>query len=145
MPDKDRENENASDFGYMEELSRAYREALTRRITARESVLSEEKRELLGAMQREIRAIAEVTMREDRREDRRELALMICESAEECLDLLSPSEEAKENTPPFGLSRAVLLGNRSLNLLVRHAREENKLTMLVLSELSCLYALAAIN
>lgn len=144
MPDKDREQEG-SDFSYMEELSRAYREALTRRIRPRESELPEEKRDLLGAMQREIVVIALSAVREEKREERREIALMIRESAEECLAALSQGTDIEEGTPPPSLARAVLLANRSLNLLVRHAREESKLTMLVLSELSCLYALAAIN
>ena len=144
MPEKDRESERADDFGYMEELSRAYREALTRRITSRESSISEEKRDLLGTIQREILYIAESTAREERGEARRELALMIRESAEECLRALSIEAKGESATLP-SLSRAVLLANRALNLLIRHAREESKLTTFVLSELSALYALAAIN
>ena len=70
---------------------------------------------------------------------------MIAESAEECLRLIGKKGESEETSPAPTLPRAVLLANRSFNLLIRHTREQSPLTSLILSELSALYALAAIN
>ena len=145
MADEEKENASEDNFGYMEQLARAYREALTKRLTGRPS-LSDEKKGLLAAMQREIKGIAWRVYQAEKREERRELSLMVTESAEECLRLLEEEGgEGAEVRPAPLLARAVLLANRCLNLLIRHARETSLLTTLVMSELSALYALAAIN
>lgn len=146
MSEEDKKKEVVDDFGYMEELSRAYRDALTKRIAPR-PVLPEEKKEAISAMQREIKETAERAFRSETREERRELALMIKESAEEALELLGESGVPISEKVPAAraLARAVMLANRSLNLLVRHAKEQSPLLSLILSELSALYALAAIN
>ena len=146
MEKDDEEKEAYSDFGYMEELSRAYREALAKRIV-RASELPDEKKEAIAAMQREIKEIGERVLHGEVREERRELSLMIKESAEEMLNVLGKSEGTPAETVPAerALARAVMLANRSLNLLVRHAKEQSQLLNLIFSELSALYALAAIN
>ena len=145
MGDDKKENITEDNFGYMEELARAYRETLTKRLTG-QPALEGEKRDALAAMQRELREIAKRAYKAEKREERRELSLMIAESAEECLRLLgTPNETPVGDSPAPTLPRAVVIANRSLNILIRHTREGSLLTNLVLSELSALYALAAIN
>ena len=142
---KDQEAQN--DFGYMEELSKAYEATFAKRL-ARPYGLEEEKRELIAAMQSEIKCAAERAYASARSEESKELLLMLRESAEECLHVLSLEEMSKSKTNvPDGalLSHALILANRSYNLLLRHTRECSPLTMLILSELSALYALAAIR
>ena len=135
-----------SDFGYMEELSKAYEAALAKRLTR--PSLPEEKRAAVASMQREISEAAERVYPSAQSEEKKELLTMLKESAHECLTLLEA-----ENLPSvpsrvpdaFLLSRAVILANRTLNLLVRHTKETSPLVFIILSELSALYALAAIR
>ena len=141
------EKEEPNDFGYMEELSKAYESALAKRLT-RPYGLNEEKREIIAAMQSEIKYAAERTYPASGSEERKELLLMLRESAEECLHALSAEEKvpSKQSVPDAALlSHALMLANRSYNLLLRHTKECSPLSMLVLSELSALYALAAIG
>ena len=137
-----------SDFGYMDELSRAYEAAFAKRLKKNE--LSNEKRELLFKMQTELISVAEEVREKEGSEERKELALMLFESARECARLYGEESaginEKKEGVPrAVLLARAVLLCNRSLNLLLRHEDGKEKGVLLILSELSALYALAAIN
>ena len=85
-------------------------------------------------------------------ESKKELARMVKESAEETLRALSYDDEEtfaadpnEQPTPSALCCRAVLLCNRCLNLTVRHTACDWKLFCLLSSELSALYALAAIN
>ena len=77
---------------------------------------------------------------------------MLKESAEETLGAIGFTEEpdfspdpTRGMTVPALLSRATLLANRCLNLLIRHGEGETRLFYLIISELSVLYAFAAIN
>lgn len=144
MSDRDNGGEMPSDLGYMEELSRAYAAALKRRLE-RSTLpsLPEEKVALLLSLQREIWSAAASLLPYCKSEERRELTLLLRESAEECITLCA-GETPKEvgNTT---LSRAVLAANRALNLLIRHRDGQDRLLYLILSELSALYALAAIG
>ena len=146
MDEKEKTSETSSDFGYMEQLSKAYEAAFSERRKA--SDLPEEKRELLLKMQHEIALTAKSAALSFGDPAKKELALMVKESAEEILAALSSDELPSSQSgamPESALSRAVLLANRSLNLLLRHNRCIRSETMLVLSELSALYALAAIR
>ena len=148
-PKKTNEEE---DFGYMVELSKAYQEAFSKRIAGKKNPLSEEKRALLATMQGELSRTGGKVALALREEEKKELARMLKESAEEFLRALAWEEEP-DFTPdpyvlkplPFLLARATLLANRSLNLLIRHGECDDKLFRLVTSELSALYAIAALN
>lgn len=147
-----KKQEQTESFSYMEELSKAYKEAFAKRLAGRAPCLNEEKRELLIKMQLEISRAAGKLALALSSEEKKELARMIKESAEETLRALAYDEEETFFADPINplppsllLSRAVLLANRSLNLLVRHTRFDETPIFLVLSELSALYALAAIN
>lgn len=145
MPEKD-------EFEYMEQLSKAYREAFAKRLIKKQSAFPEEKRAALSKMQAEEHRLAGMIAGGLSTEESRELAEMIKESASECLALLSFDENTVLPIPDLStphparlLSRAVILANRCLNLLTRHTEGEPRLIFLILSELSALYALAAIN
>lgn len=149
---EEKENERKDPFSYMEKLSQAYEEAFSKRLKKVSPPFSPEKRELLVKMQCEISRIAGKLAVATGQEEKKELARMIKESAEESLRALRYDEEEPFGTddlamlPPALLSaRAVLLANRSLNLVVRHTTCDAKLFPLLCSELSALYALAAIN
>ena len=137
---------------YMEELSAAYREAFAKRLAKKPNELSEEKRGAIVKMQLELSRTAGKLALAFRIEEKKELARMIKESAEETLRALAYDEEetfaadpVTPEPPALLLTRAVMLGNRCLNLLVRHNECNERLFYLVSSELSALYALAAIN
>ena len=139
-------------FGYMEELSKAYREAFSKRLASKKDILSEEKRALLTSMQGEISLAGGKIALAVREEEKKELARMLKESAEECLGVLAGEEEPRFLPDPYAakplsflLARATLLANRALNLLVRHGTCDDKLFRLITSELSALYAIAALN
>ena len=150
--EKEEKNSQDNPFGYMEELSKAYKQAFAERIAGKKRLLSEEKRSAIAEMQGEISRAAgriAVLSSENRK---KELARMVKESAEETLRALDFDREpifAADALPgPSAgvlLSRATLLANRCLNLLVRHTETEPRTIFLILSELSALYAFAAIN
>ncbi len=146
----EKENSSGNPFAYMEELSKAYHEAFLKRVAKRTFPLQEEKRAALCSFQGEIARLADAALPALENEYKKELALMAKESAEECLRLLGKEGDERVAEPkpaalPLLLSRAVLLANRSLNVLVRHAEADDKTAFLILSELSALYAIAAIN
>ena len=152
MERKEDQNKTGNNFEYMEELSKAYREAFAKRLIQRQTTLPEEKRDAICKMQTELTHIVEVLSRTMHSEIRKELAAMARESAEEFLRLLSDGKEqvrtpgSMPNLPLTAvLPRATLLANRSLNLLVRHSEPPDRMIFLILSELSALYALAAIS
>ena len=139
-------------LAYMEELSVAYQRAFAERLAKSRCPLSEEKRAAILEMQLELSRAAGKLALAFGEESKKELARMIKESAEETLRALSYDEEEAFAADPLAppspsalLCRAVLLGNRCLNLLVRHAACDMKLFCLISSELSALYALAAIH
>lgn len=147
LPEKD-----SKALDYMEELSVAYQRAFAERLAKSRCPLSEEKRVLMIKMQREVSRNAGKLALIHSDESKKELARMIKESAEETLRALSCDEEEvfaadpeKQPTPSDLCCRAVLLCNRCLNLTVRHCACDQKLFCLISSELSALYALAAIN
>ena len=150
MDRKDKISEE-NGFGYMEELSAAYAKAFRKRLAGKTRVLSEEKRAAIAEMQSEISRAAGRIAILSADEEKRELARMIKESAEETLRLLESDEIAFTADPTRMpslsalLSRATLLANRCLNLLVRHAEADERIALQILSELSALYAIAAIN
>ena len=140
------------DLGYMEELSKAYREAFAKRLSCHGKELSEEKRNAILRMQTELSRIAGKLAIAFHAEEKKELARMIKESAEETLRVLCYDEEETFSADPITplppavlLSRAVMLTNRCLNLILRHTTCDERLFQLILSEISALYAIAAIN
>ena len=144
---EDRREEN---FDYMEKLSEAYASAFAKRIAETAPPIPEEKRDLLVKMQREIAQISEAILPACKGEERKELTLMIRESAEEILTLFGAEREAAKRPyaslpPALLLPRGVLLANRSLNAIIRHSKTDQRLLPLLLSELSAFYALAAIS
>lgn len=151
MSDTERETPETGENGYMEELSKAYAEAFRKRLAGKSRSLSEEKRTAIGEMQSELSRAAGRIALGMADSEKKELARMLKESAEEMLSLLETDEIAfvadPERTPPLSatLVHATMLANRSLNLLIRHTQADERLMFLVLSELSALYALAAIN
>ena len=153
MPErKDAAPQGETTQDYMEELSAAYREAFAKRLAKRGHDLPDEKRNLIFKMQTELSRAAGKLAVSFRAEEKKELARMIKESAEETLRALRYDEEesfsadpATPEPPAVILTRAVMLANRCLNLLVRHNDCSERLFYLVSSELSALYALAAIN
>ena len=152
MQGTEKSKNTEDNFEYMEELSKAYREAFAKRIAEHKPELSEEKRNALTAMQWELARGAALLRRAFPTSEKQELAAMLKESAEECLRLLGYTESevfsaADLTSLPLAaiLTRAVMLANRSLNFAVRHAGASSQLQILILSELSVLYALAAIN
>ena len=151
MAENEEQNKQKEDFSYMEALSKAYEEAFAKRLK-RSLRLSEEKRDLVVEMQREIDGLLGLLSRTMHSDVRKELASMIRESASEILHLISEdgTDAATANAPsnlPLTalLPRATLLANRSLNLLIRHGENTDRIVLLILSELSALYALAAIS
>ncbi|HCU56184.1 MAG TPA: hypothetical protein DIC18_02480 [Clostridiales bacterium] len=151
MTDNQRGESAENSFAYMEELSKAYTAAFAKRIKNSACPLSEEKKQLLLELQSEIARIATKVTASCRTEEQKELSSMIKESAEEAIGYIweKQPERPEEETPflpaALLLSRAVILANRSLNLLIRHTMYDEKLFALFLSELSALYALAAIR
>lgn len=148
----DHEEHREDPLEYMEELSRAYREAFRKRLEKGDVTLSPEKREGIARMQWEIARIAERLRRFLDGEEKKELCQTIGESAEEILTYLRYREEDALPTTRLPAERAnemlircVLLANRSLTLLLRHTRADERLVFLVLSETSALYALASIR
>ena len=141
-----------NDFGYMEELSKAYAEAFAGRLAGKNRSLSEEKRAAIAKMQAEISRDAGRIAVASREEEKKELARILKESAEEVLRVIGCDEEPNFVRDPVPmpsiaalLSRATLLANRCLNLLLRHREAEARPVFLILSELSALYAFAAIS
>ena len=151
MTENEEQNEQKNDFEYMEALSKAYEEAFAKRL--KKAVrLPEEKRNLIAKMQAEIDGLLALLSRTMHSDVRKELASMVRESATEVLRRLSEEEKpaaAAGSLPNLPLTallpRATLLANRSLNLLVRHGEATDRTAFLILSELSALYALAAIS
>ena len=148
----DRSDETPAESGndYMEELSKAYREAFRKRLASTAHSLPEEKRAALGEMQSELSRTAGKIALLSPSGEKKELACMLKESAEEILSLLETEisfTADPEETPPLSamLTRATMLANRCLNLTVRHTRSNERIVHLLLSELSALYAFAAIN
>ena len=148
---KDQEARTEDTFGYMEELSKAYKEAFAKRLAKNQASLPEEKRDAIAKMQGEIAACA-AEIGAAAPPVKKEFAAMIKESAEEVLHLLSESEtplptqeEAASRPLSYLLTQCVILANRSLNLLTRHTENADRIVFVILSELSALYALAAIN
>lgn len=151
MAENEEQNKQKEDFSYMEALSKAYEEAFAKRLK-RSLRLSEEKRDLVVEMQREIDGLLALLSRTMHSDVRKELASMIRESSSEILHLISEdgtdaaTASAPSNLPLTALlPRATLLANRSLNLLIRHGENTDRIVLLILSELSALYALAAIS
>lgn len=149
--DRESEKPEESGFEYMEGLSKAYAEAFRKRLAGKSLALPEEKRAVITEMQREISRAAGRVAILSAEDAKKELARMIKESAEEILGL-TESEEITfsadpPNAPPLAalLARATLLANRCLNLVVRHAEATPRIFSLIVSELSALYAIAAIN
>ena len=152
MQEEERPISDENPFEYMEALSKAYGEALSKRLHRGECDLSEEKRAALIKMQLDLSRSGGRLAVIFAQEEKKELSRMIKESAEESLRYLRYDEEEVFETDPFAslspaaiLSHAVLLANRSLNLLIRHTLSDEKPVRLVLSELSAIYALAALN
>ena len=150
MAENEEQNKQKDNFEYMEALSKAYEEAFAKRLK-KPSRLPEEKRDLIVKMQWEIDGLLALLCRAMHSDARKELGSMIRESATEVLRLLS-AENAEDNARTLPnlpltalLPRATLLANRSLNLLIRHGDTAEQMTFLILSELSALYALAAIS
>ena len=148
---EDNPNRDGS-LAYMEELSKAYEEAFAKRLTVKRNRLPEEKRNAIGEMQAEISRIAGKIALLSTVDEKKELARMVKESAEETLRAIEyeaePAFTADPTTPTppaLLLARATLLSNRCLNLTVRHTDFDAKVAFLLLSELSALYAFAAIN
>ena len=136
--------EQTSDFSYMTKLSEAYKRAFAER---KPFALDKEKRLYLARMQRETEEIAKTLANYFEREEKKELALMLQKSANDAAMLLGECEAYEgEAEPPATslLTRAVLLANRSLNALADE-RSCGKLYHCILSEISALYALAAIG
>lgn len=141
---KTESEEPTSDFSYMAKLSEAYKRAFAER---KPFALDEEKRLYIAKMQRETAEIARTLAGYFEREEKKELALMLQKSASDAVLLLGECEACAEDTarPAASLlTRAVLLANRSLNAL-SEAKAAGKLYHCVLSEISALYALAAIG
>lgn len=141
--------EESSDFGYMNDLLKAYHETLAEK-KAKESALTSERKERVGESQKEIRSICKELLTRGAEAERKELVLTAKESAEECLGALSIDLEEKENryaryATSKLLSRCVLLCNRDLNLLIRHGIKSSRLIFLILSELSAFFSIAAIK
>jgi len=149
--DRDEKTSKESGFEYMEGLSRAYEEAFRKRLEGKTHALEGEKRAALCRMQGEISRTAGRIAILSSENEKKELARMVKESAEEILRLLDSEEIAfsadPTQTPPISalLSRTTLLANRCLNLIVRHRETDERLFFLITSELSALYAIAAIN
>jgi len=149
--DREEKTTEESGFDYMEGLSKAYEAAFQKRLRGRERTLSDEKSAAIGTMQGEISRTAGRIAVLSADDAKKELARMIKESAEEILRLLDKQEvdfsADPTDSPPISalLSRATLLANRCLNLLVRHGEADERLFYLTMSELSALYAIAAIN
>ncbi|MBQ7712353.1 MAG: hypothetical protein IJT69_00905 [Clostridia bacterium] len=150
MADGEEKKPAENEGGYMEELSKAYAEAFRKRLAGNTRILPEEKRVAIAEMQRELSRTAGKLALLSPTNEKKELARMLKESAEETLSLLETEESfvadpAKAASLSALLTRATMLGNRCLNLLVRHTRSDERLVHLILSELSVLYAFAAIN
>lgn len=144
------EKEEPADFGYMNELLKAYNESLRKKKAQNE--LSDEKKAYIASAERRVKEIASSIAARAPLAEIKELAFMAKESAEGCLNVIGeedPSEEKPRdyaNFPlPALLSRAVLLANRALNALVRNGRGNDRAISLILSQLSALYAIAAIR
>ena len=136
----------------MEELSEAYQAAFAKRLAIGQSSLSEEKRTAIIRMQLELSRTAGKLALAFRSEEKKELARMIKESAEETLRALHYDEEEVFSADPITplppavlLARAVMHANRSLNLLLRHKEADQRIFDLILSELSAIYAIAAMG
>lgn len=149
--EKDAETKTEDTFGYMEQLSKAYKEAFAKRIARKDAIVPEEKRDAIINMQEEIAACA-AEIGAAVPPVKKEFVAMIKESAEEVLHLLSKGEKTlltqeKAASRPLSylLTQCVILANRSLNLLTRHTENADRIVFVILSELSALYALAAIN
>ncbi len=152
MQEEEKHTAGTAPFDYMEALSKAYGEAFSKRLRKTDADLSEEKRAALVKMQLDLSRSGGRLAVIFAQEEKKELSRMIKESAEESLRYLRYDEEEVFETDPFAslppaaiLSHAVLLANRSLNLLIRHTLSDEKPVRLVLSELSAIYALAALN
>ena len=153
MSEKEKEEARATaPLDYMEELSEAYKAAFARRLAKGQSSLSEEKRRAIVRMQLELSRAAGKLALAFRSEEKKELARMIKESAEEALRAVNYDEEEVFSADPITplppavlLTRAVMCANRSLNLLLRHRETDQKIFDLILSEISAIYAIAAIG
>jgi len=146
MSEEKLHEESGKEYDYMEELSKAYAAAFANRLE-RHPDLPEEQRDLLAKMQHEIYRLGESISNTTSRAENKELALLLRESAKECMRLFHADERTTQPMPlpsHLWLPRAVLLANRSLNLL-RHLEGNSHAITLILSELSALYALAAIG
>lgn len=135
--------EEETDFSYLAKLSEAYKEAQEERRKAR---FPEEKRAYLCKMQAELVEIGRFLLHYFERAEKKELATMLLESAEQVFHAVSekgdPTERfAIEAANDALLTRAVLLANRSLRLI---GAGQCDLFRGISSEISALYALAAI-
>ncbi|MCR4726568.1 MAG: hypothetical protein K5753_05055 [Clostridia bacterium] len=142
--------EEKTDFGYMNEMLKAYRESLATRKAERE--LSEEKKAYVGSAECRVKELCAAIAGRARIPEIKELALMAKESAERCLKEIGEAERAETGERAFGdyplpslLSRCVLLLNRALNALVRNGSGNEKAITLLFSQLSALYAIATIS
>ena len=140
--EREKTEETKTDFSYLARLARAYAEEEKARKRVR---MSEEKRSYLIEMQRGLLSIARRFSEYFERAEKKELAAILCKNAGDALaDLGAAAEETpiKEGTPLR--DEAILLANRSLNMLEGGAVNAD-LFRYILSEISALYALTVID
>lgn len=142
--------EEKSDFGYMNEMLKAYRESLAAKRAEKE--LSEEKKTFVASAERRVKQLCAAIAGRAALSEIKELAFMAKESADRFLKEIGETEDRESSAREFGdyplpslLSRCVLLANRALNAFVRHGKGNEKAITLLLSQLSALYAIAAIS
>ena len=142
--------EEKTDFGYMNDLLKAYEETLAKKKAKRE--LSEEKKNYVASAEKRVKEICAAVAERAPLAEVKELSLMAKESAEQCLRAIGETEDEESRTRDYAnyplpslLARCVLLANRALNTLVRNGRGCEKEITLILSQLSALYAIAAIR
>ncbi len=135
--------EEETDFSYLAKLSQAYKEAQEER---RKTRFPEEKRTYLYAMQAELIEIGRFLLHYFERAEKKELATMLLESAEQVFHAIREEGDKDESfrieeANDALLTRAVLLANRSLRLI---GAGQCDLFRRISAEISALYALAAI-
>ena len=133
--------EEESDFSYLAKLSEAYKSA---RREKQALELNEEKKERLADMQRELVRIGRSLLSYYEREEKKELAVFLMKNAQAVLRSVGEEEAAEETETTPSFSRAVLLANRSLDL-IHTAKGCGELSHMILAETSALLALATIG
>ena len=142
--------EEPTDFGYMDTLLKAYGESMAKR--KEKQALSEEKRAFVASAERRVKEICASLAARASVAEIKELSLMAKESAEQCLTLIGEDEKIEDTARDYArypasdlLSRCVLLTNRALNVLVRGENGNDRAIRLLFSQISALYAIAAIR